>query len=61
MEVEEAMAQFAGMFQEKFKDLFGLGLEIKKKAGEAKKVVEKAVGKEELEETEDISKEADLS
>ena len=61
LEVEEAMAQFAGMFQEKFKDLFGLGLEIKKNAGEAKKVVEKAVGKEELEETEDISKEADLS
>tara|TARA_Y100000310_G_scaffold342368_1_gene445347 strand:+ start:5048 stop:5767 length:720 start_codon:yes stop_codon:yes gene_type:complete len=61
IEVEKAMAQFAEMFKEKFKDLFGLGLEIKETAEEAKSAVEEVAGKEPLNEAEDISKKADIA
>ena len=61
LEVEKAMSKFAQMFEEKFKELFGLGLEIKEIAEQAEKIVEKAVSEKNLDKAKDISEEADPS
>jgi hypothetical protein len=61
IEVEQAMAQFVKLFEEKFKDLFGMGLEVKETAQQATQAVQEAVGKENLEKTEDISEQANPS
>lgn len=59
IEVEKAMVDFVKLFEEKFKDLFGLGLEVKETAQEAEKEVKKEAGDSALQKAQDISKEAD--
>ncbi len=59
LEVEKSMVQFVKLFEDKFKELFGVGLEVTEMAEKAKEAVQEAVGEKTLDEVEDISKEAD--
>jgi FKBP-type peptidyl-prolyl cis-trans isomerase 2 len=61
LEVEKAMSQFVQMFEEKFKELFGKGLEVKEIAEKATKEIEKEVGKENLAQVRDISNNSDTT
>lgn len=59
LEVEKALVQFVKLFEGKFKELFGVGLEVKEVAEQSMKTIEKEVGKKKLEELETISEKAE--